>query len=153
MQEPGAWAVPFTDSICADATLTGGKPVGVITQPDFTWLATGRLFPELPLPELKSAALDFLDEEAGRLEGTRRDTATILRFIARRIREIAAYPPPPVLREIGPAYFKAGATQVRQYSPELSLRLLRVVQMLQPDREEISKRIAQLERDLADSDG
>ncbi len=30
----------------------GGKPVGVITQPDFTWLATGRLFPELPLPEL-----------------------------------------------------------------------------------------------------
>jgi len=30
----------------------GGKPVGVITQPDFTWLATGRLFPDLPLPEL-----------------------------------------------------------------------------------------------------
>ena len=29
-----------------------GKPVGVVTQPDFTWLATGRLFPELPLPEL-----------------------------------------------------------------------------------------------------
>ena len=29
-----------------------GKPVGVITQPDFTWLATGRLFPELPVPEL-----------------------------------------------------------------------------------------------------
>jgi hypothetical protein len=108
---------------------------------------------ELPLPELKSAALDFLDEEAGRLEDTRRDTATILRFIVRRLREIAAYPPPPVLREIGPAYFKAGATQVRQYSPELSLRLLRVVQMLQPDREEISKKIAQVERDLADSDG
>jgi ribose/xylose/arabinose/galactoside ABC-type transport system permease subunit len=30
----------------------GGKPVGVITQPDFTWLATGRLFPTLPMPEL-----------------------------------------------------------------------------------------------------
>ena len=29
-----------------------GKPVGVITQPDFTWLATGRLFPDLPVPEL-----------------------------------------------------------------------------------------------------
>ena len=29
-----------------------GKPVGVVTQPDFTWLATGRLFPELPLPAL-----------------------------------------------------------------------------------------------------
>lgn len=29
-----------------------GKPVGVVTQPDFTWLATGRLFPELPVPEL-----------------------------------------------------------------------------------------------------
>ena len=29
-----------------------GKPVGVITQPDFTWLATGRLFPQLPLPAL-----------------------------------------------------------------------------------------------------
>ncbi len=25
MQEPGAWAVPITESICADATLTGGK--------------------------------------------------------------------------------------------------------------------------------
>ena len=30
----------------------GGKPVGVVTQPDFTWLATGRLFPDLPVPEL-----------------------------------------------------------------------------------------------------
>jgi ribose transport system permease protein/L-arabinose transport system permease protein len=29
-----------------------GKPVGVVTQPDFTWLATGRLFPTLPIPEL-----------------------------------------------------------------------------------------------------
>ena len=29
-----------------------GKPVGVITQPDFTWLATGRLFPELSVPQL-----------------------------------------------------------------------------------------------------
>lgn len=25
MQEPGAWAIPLQDSICADATLTGGK--------------------------------------------------------------------------------------------------------------------------------
>ena len=30
----------------------GGKPVGVVTQPDFTWLATGRLFPDLAVPEL-----------------------------------------------------------------------------------------------------
>jgi len=29
-----------------------GKPVGVVTQPAFTWLATGRLFPELAIPEL-----------------------------------------------------------------------------------------------------
>jgi len=29
-----------------------GKPVGVVTQPDFTWMATGRLFPDLSLPEL-----------------------------------------------------------------------------------------------------
>jgi len=33
-----------------------GKPVGVVTQPDYTWLATGRLFPELPLPELGGRA-------------------------------------------------------------------------------------------------
>ena len=33
-----------------------GKPVGVITQPDFTWLATGRLFPEAPVPELGGRA-------------------------------------------------------------------------------------------------
>jgi ribose/xylose/arabinose/galactoside ABC-type transport system permease subunit len=30
----------------------GGKPVGVLTQPDFTWLATGRLFRELAMPDL-----------------------------------------------------------------------------------------------------
>jgi ribose transport system permease protein/L-arabinose transport system permease protein len=29
-----------------------GKPVGVVTQPDFTWLATGRVLPDLPLPDL-----------------------------------------------------------------------------------------------------
>lgn len=33
-----------------------GKPIGVVTQPDYTWLATGRLFPELPLPELGGRA-------------------------------------------------------------------------------------------------
>jgi pyruvate,water dikinase len=29
MQEPGAWAVPLTDLICRDATLTGGKAAGL----------------------------------------------------------------------------------------------------------------------------
>ncbi|HEY6057765.1 MAG TPA: ABC transporter permease [Candidatus Limnocylindrales bacterium] len=29
-----------------------GKPVGVVTQPDFTWLGTGRFLQSLPLPEL-----------------------------------------------------------------------------------------------------
>jgi ribose transport system permease protein/L-arabinose transport system permease protein len=29
-----------------------GKPVGVVTQPDFTWLSTGRFLAELPLPAL-----------------------------------------------------------------------------------------------------
>jgi ribose transport system permease protein/L-arabinose transport system permease protein len=33
-----------------------GKPVGVVTQPDFTWLATGRVLPDLPLPELGGRA-------------------------------------------------------------------------------------------------
>ena len=33
-----------------------GKPVGVVTQPDFTWLATGRLFAEAPLPDLGGRA-------------------------------------------------------------------------------------------------
>ena len=36
-----------------------GKPVGVITQPDFTWLATGRLFPDLPRARAgRGSALD-----------------------------------------------------------------------------------------------
>ena len=30
----------------------GGKPVGVLTQPDFTWLGTGRFLSELPVPPL-----------------------------------------------------------------------------------------------------
>jgi ribose transport system permease protein/L-arabinose transport system permease protein len=33
-----------------------GKPVGVVTQPDFTWLGTGRVAAELPLPELGGRA-------------------------------------------------------------------------------------------------
>jgi ribose transport system permease protein/L-arabinose transport system permease protein len=33
-----------------------GKPVGVVTQPDFTWLATGRVLPDLPIPDLGGRA-------------------------------------------------------------------------------------------------
>ncbi len=29
-----------------------GKPIGVVTQPDFTWLAQGRFLTDLPLPQL-----------------------------------------------------------------------------------------------------
>ena len=29
-----------------------GKPVGVVTQPDFTWLGTGRFLEDLPIPDL-----------------------------------------------------------------------------------------------------
>lgn len=29
-----------------------GKPVGVVTQPDFTWLGTGRFLQDLPIPDL-----------------------------------------------------------------------------------------------------
>jgi ribose transport system permease protein/L-arabinose transport system permease protein len=30
----------------------GGKPVGVVTQPDFTWLGSGRILTDLPIPAL-----------------------------------------------------------------------------------------------------
>lgn len=33
-----------------------GKPVGVVGQPSFTWLARGRLFTEAPIPELNGSA-------------------------------------------------------------------------------------------------
>jgi ribose/xylose/arabinose/galactoside ABC-type transport system permease subunit len=29
-----------------------GKPIGVVTQPDFTWLGTGRFLQDLPIPDL-----------------------------------------------------------------------------------------------------
>ncbi len=32
-----------------------GKPVGVVTQPEFTWLAQGRLFQDLPIPDLNGS--------------------------------------------------------------------------------------------------
>ncbi len=32
-----------------------GKPIGVLTQPEFTWLARGRLFTGLPIPELNGS--------------------------------------------------------------------------------------------------
>lgn len=34
----------------------GGKPVGVVTQPDFTWLGTGRIFESAPLPAMGGSA-------------------------------------------------------------------------------------------------
>ena len=34
----------------------GGKPVGVVTQPDFTWLGTGRIFGGAPVPSLGGSA-------------------------------------------------------------------------------------------------
>ena len=34
----------------------GGKPVGVVTQPDFTWLGTGRIFEGAPVPNLGNSA-------------------------------------------------------------------------------------------------
>ena len=33
-----------------------GKPQGVITEPDFTWIATSRLYADLPIPELGGRA-------------------------------------------------------------------------------------------------
>jgi ribose/xylose/arabinose/galactoside ABC-type transport system permease subunit len=30
----------------------GGKPIGIVTQPDFTWLGSGRILQDLPLPAL-----------------------------------------------------------------------------------------------------
>ncbi len=30
----------------------GGKPIGIVTQPDFTWLGSGRFLSDLPLPAL-----------------------------------------------------------------------------------------------------
>jgi ribose/xylose/arabinose/galactoside ABC-type transport system permease subunit len=30
----------------------GGKPIGIVTQPDFTWLGSGRFLTTLPLPDL-----------------------------------------------------------------------------------------------------
>jgi ribose/xylose/arabinose/galactoside ABC-type transport system permease subunit len=33
-------------------TVLDGKPIGVVTQPDFTWLGTGRFLQGLPLPDL-----------------------------------------------------------------------------------------------------
>jgi ribose transport system permease protein/L-arabinose transport system permease protein len=33
-----------------------GKPIGVVTQPEFTWLAQGRLFTDLPIPPLNGSA-------------------------------------------------------------------------------------------------
>jgi ribose transport system permease protein/L-arabinose transport system permease protein len=32
-----------------------GKPIGVVTQPEFTWLAQGRLFTDLPIPQLNGS--------------------------------------------------------------------------------------------------
>ena len=92
---------------------------------------------------LRDAATRFLDEEADRLAENRLETAAVLRFIARRIRERERQPPSKLLRELGPDYFRAGAQQVSRFSPELELKLLQAALELRPEGREIAQRLEQ----------
>jgi hypothetical protein len=101
---------------------------------------------DLEEPLLREAATDFLEQEAQRLAPLRSETATILRFIVRRLREVDRPPPSQRLRDLGLDYFRAGAQQVRAYSPELAIKLLRVALEIKPDARDIAKRLEEWEQ-------
>lgn len=101
---------------------------------------------DLEEPLLREAATDFLEQEAGRLAPEQSESATILRFIVRRLREAKRPPPSQRLRDLGLDYFRAGAQQVRAYSPELAIKLLRVALEIRPDARDIAKRLEEWEK-------
>ena len=95
----------------------------------------------LESPLLREAAGRFLLEEAETLPADQLDSATVMKFIGRRILEIDDSAYRQALRDLGPAYFRTGARQVAPHSPALALKLLLLARELNLEVEEIELEI------------
>jgi hypothetical protein len=102
-------------------------------------------------PFLREAAARFLQEEAESLPPDQLESATVMKFIGRRILEIDDSDYRHTMRELGPTYFRAGASQVARHSPALALKLLLLARELNPEAEEIEREIDACRARLMDS--
>lgn len=89
----------------------------------------------------RTTAAEFLQEEALALEATDPNTSAIIAFIASKIHALENDPVPAILDRLGADYFKNGALQVEQYSPELALDLMSLAKHLRPDGKTINSSI------------
>jgi hypothetical protein len=91
--------------------------------------------------ELRHAAADFLEQEAHSPDVAGQAAATLLGFVARRVRAGENPPIQNLLDEIGADYFKFAALQLGQESPRLALQLMSIAHALRPEAQFIAERI------------
>jgi hypothetical protein len=82
-----------------------------------------------------------LAAEADDLESADPATATILRFIIRRINALDDLPVQFLLDQLGADYFKFSALQVDRECPEMALQLMSLARHLRPEAEFINERV------------
>jgi hypothetical protein len=82
-----------------------------------------------------------LAAEADDLESADPATATILRFIIRRINALDDLPVQFLLNQLGADYFKFSALQVDRECPEMALQLMSLARHLRPEAEFINERV------------
>lgn len=93
-------------------------------------------------------AADFLLEESEKITAENLPAATILAFIAQKIKAVKTDPAPLILERIGPDYFKNSAMAVEDYSPELALELMRLAQRLRPEGNTVNRSILKYQERL-----
>lgn len=110
-----------------------------------------RCINSLASPGMRQVSRQKLEEEAGRLEGDRPDTAAVLRFIAARVIVTDDPPMELLLQGLGADYFKYAALQIERGSIETALLLMEVAHKLRADAPLIEERIQYYRKRLKDS--
>lgn len=94
------------------------------------------------------AAANFLLEEAEQIAPENVSGATILAFIAQKLKAVKTDPAPLILERLGPDYFKNSALAAERYSPALALELMRLAQRLRPEGNTVNKSILKYQKTL-----
>ncbi len=96
---------------------------------------------DLEYREHQVAAADFLESESQELQGSQPYASAVLAFIAQKIHKTENDPLPKIVKGLGADYFKNGALQAEDYSPELALELMKIAEQLRPDGGTIKRSI------------
>lgn len=97
---------------------------------------------DLKHAEHQVAAADFLQSESQELHESQPYASAIMAFIAQKIHATERDPLPTIVKRLGADYFKNGALQAENYSPELALELMKIAEHLRPDGATIKLSIA-----------